>query len=140
MKSPLLFLFLTGLIVSCHAQKLSSSGTKERAMVESFIQLMINDYNPDYDEMLTYLAPSYIKTHNIDTSQYRVNNYGVHGFHFVSWDQKTGIIIFNIWGKDKFWTHEIHFQVVKEKRKLWIMPGKHEDNWIDPWIKVKTYI
>ncbi len=140
MKAPLFFILLLVSMISCHPPKLSSSGTKEKALVESFIQLMINDYNPDHIKMMTYLAPSYMETHSIDTSQCRVNNYGVFGYEFISWNQDIGIIVFHIWGKDKFWTHEIHFKVVKEKKKLWIMPGKFEDNWIDPWYEVKTYI
>jgi len=141
MKFSILCLITAAIISSCGLTKLSSDGINEKEFTSCFIDLMKAENSPDYRKMMDYIAPSYIKANNIiNIENCKVNNYNVHEYNMICWDQPSGIITYHIWGKDKLWTHEVSFKIVIENKKLWLMPSKHEDNWIDAWHKVKTFI
>ncbi len=124
--------------ISCTTSKIVK-GDKEKKFVSTFLGYMDHKNEPNHKNMLVFIAPSFIKANNINTSDCKVNNYSFYGFNIESFNATSGIVITKIWGENKSWIHELDFKVMKEKGKLYLMPSKYDENYIDPWISIKTY-
>ncbi len=124
---------------ACKTPKVSNS-SEANEYVTRFLGYMDHNEGPKRQEMMDFIAPSYISQNHINTSDYKVNNYTIWGFTIESYDASTGIVVTKVWGDAKKWIHELDFKVVKEKGSLYLMPGKHSEAYIDPWFEVKTYI
>lgn len=133
---------LTLLVMLCNACKTTKVTKVSDAenYVKTFLGYMDQKEGPKRQEMLDCIAPSYITANNLNTGNYKVNNYAIWGFSIESYEPSTGFVITRVWGDGKTWIHELTFKVVKEKGKLYLMPGKHSDAYIDPWFVVKTYV
>jgi len=141
MKRQILLLFILLFVVSaCGAgNRLSREGTGEKEFVSRFLNLMTNSYDND-EEMIAFLAPSYITANNITLDKFNVNAYSPTGFSIQAYDPKTGIITTRIWGEDRSWVHEVLFKLVIENDQLYLMPGRHSESFVDPWFEVHSYI
>ncbi|MCK9613074.1 MAG: hypothetical protein PHR81_02555 [Bacteroidales bacterium] len=141
MKKAVLFLCSTLFsLTACQTSKLSVNGDTEKQFTATYINYMDHANGPKYKKLMDGLSPEYIKKNDIDKEKYKVNNYSVWGFSIDSYDNKEGLIVTKIWGEEKRWMHRLTFKIVKEKGKMYMMPSKHSDAYIDPWYKVDTYI
>ena len=135
---PCMILIL--ILVACSISKYSGSGEAEKQFVSNFLSFMDHEKGPMNDKMMACISPSYIKTNQLDAEKMRVNNYSVWGFDIDYYDASTGNCIVKVWGENKKWVHELTFKIVKEMGKLCLMPAKHSESYIDPWLNVKSYI
>jgi len=139
-KSLLLVLVTVVFFTACKTSKFSKNGEAEKQYVSTFLTYMDHTKGPKRDEMMACIAPSYIAANSIDVTKYKVNNYSIWGFNIESYTAVEGIIVVKVWGENKNWIHQLEFKIVKEKGKLYLMPSKHSDAYIDPWYAIKTYI
>jgi len=141
MKRNLCIVFLLFFVVSAcgTSNKLSREGVDEKEFVGTFLTLMMNSFDND-EEMIAYLSPEYLHENGIVLGQYHVNSYSPVGFSIEDYDAKTGIVRTNIWGEDKSWVHEVIFKLVKEDGRLFLLPGRHSESFVDPWFEVHSYI
>ncbi|MCD4828505.1 MAG: hypothetical protein K8R90_03630 [Candidatus Cloacimonetes bacterium] len=119
--------------------KLSRDGVDEQEFVSRFLTLMINN-NENDAEMFVFLAPEYLQSNAIEVDAYQVNSYSPVGFSIEEYDPSTGLITTHIWGEDNSWVHELVFKLVKNEGRLYLMPGRHSDVFVDPWFEVRSYI
>ncbi|MEI6122674.1 MAG: hypothetical protein WCQ95_03525 [Bacteroidota bacterium] len=139
-KSIVLILVLSLFGFACSTAKLTKTGDTEKKYVSDFLSYMDHKDKPQYKNMMDCISPSYIKKNTINISNYKVNNYSIWGYSVDSYSQYDGMVVAKIWGEDKKWIHELTFKLVKEKGKLYLLPSKHSEDYIDPWFLVKTYI
>lgn len=124
---------------ACKTTMVSDVSEAEKYIIK-FLSYMDQKEGPKRQEMMDCISPSYISHNNINTVDYKVNNYSIWGFSIESCDASNGFVITKVWGEGRKWMHELTFKVVKEKGSHYLMPGKHSDAYIDPWNSVKTYI
>ncbi len=139
-KSLFIILLLAVFFTACKTAKFSKSGEAEKQYVSTFLTYMDRTKGPNRDAMMACIAPSYIAANFIDITKYKVNNYSVWGFSIESYNPVEGIIVTKVWGESKKWIHQLDFKIVKESGKLYLMPSKHSDAYIDPWFVAKTYV
>ena len=141
MKRPLCIVMLLFFVVTAcgTSNKLSREGVDEQEFVGRFLTLMINSYDND-QEMVAYLAPSYLKDNAIVLDTYHVNSYSPVGFSIEEYNAKDGLVRTLIWGDERSWVHEVIFKLVKEDAQLYLMPGRHSESFVDPWFEVHSYI
>jgi hypothetical protein len=139
-KIVLISLVLLISVSACNTSKTSKSGDAEKQFVSTFLIYMDHDKGPKRDEMMACISPNYIKENGIDIKKLKVNNYSIWGSSIEYYVAASGMVVTKVWGENKNWIHQLEFKVVKEKGKLYLMPSKHSDAYIDPWYVVKSYI
>jgi hypothetical protein len=139
MKKILIFTLLIIAFSATYAAKFSKDGKREKEFVSTFLAYMKHGDGPNYYGMMKNISPKYIKSNQIDVSDYKVNNYSIEGFEIESYN-RTGLVTTKIWGNGKSWTHRVVFKLIKYKGKFYMDPSKHSDKYIDPWYTVETYI
>jgi hypothetical protein len=128
------------IMVACTTAKYSGSGEAEKQFVSTFLLYMDHEKGPMNDKMMECISPSYIKINHIDKEKMRVNNYSIWGSAIDYYDASDSKCVVKIWGENKKWVHELTFLLVKEKGKLYLMPSKYSESYIDPWLNVRSYI
>ena len=139
-KSILISIVVAIMGFACSTTKLSKSGDTEKKFVSTFLSYLNHDTGPQYKEMMNCISPSYILLNNINTATYKVNNYAIWGFAIQSYAQRQHRVVVTICGEEKKWVHQLTFKLGKENGKLYLIPSKHSDTYIDPWDDVKTYV
>jgi len=94
--------------------------------------------NPDHADLMKYISPSYIAENNLNKTEYKVTLYTPVDFRIENYI--NGMVFTKIWGKERKWVHRLTFMVVKENGKLYVKPGKHDTQFIDPWYRVEKYL
>jgi heptaprenylglyceryl phosphate synthase len=124
----------------CHVrqQNSRSGGASEKEFITKFISYMEN-VSPDYEGLMNSVSPEYIRTHNIDKSLYKVDNFFVTGKSIEEYSAE-GYVIVKIWGEGRSWVHQLTFKLTREKGKLYIMPSAHSEKYITPWWDKKQYV
>lgn len=142
MKSIRILLIIVSVasLLACGTSKFSKNGTKEKEFITKLCGYMDHEKGPMYKELMNCISPEYIKTNGLDISNYKVNNYGVYGSSIESFIAKTGVMKVKIWGENRSWVHLLEFKLVKESGKLYVIPGRHSESYIDPWYSVESYI
>lgn len=138
-KTCIAILLLVFLGSGCKTTRPAGNSDAEK-YVTKFLVYMNQTDGPKRQEMMDCIAPSYISQHNINTADYKVNNYSISGFSIESYSAADALVIAKVWGEGKKWIHQLTFKVVKEKGSLYLMPGRHSEAYIDPWFAVKTYV
>lgn len=126
------------LLVTASVAQFSKKGDKEKKFIETFLSYMKNQ--TDYEGMMKSISPNYLSQNGIDTKNYKVDNYFIADFSIEKYDKKTGMVTAKIWGVNRTWVHRLIFKLCKEKGNLYIVPSKHNDNYIIPWWEKETYI
>ncbi len=139
-KSIVICIIFSILGFSCSTAKLTKTGDAEKKYVSTFLSYMVQSTGPQYKKMMECISPAYIKKNNINTAEYKVDNYTIWGYSVESYSQNDGLVVTKIWGENKKWVHQVTFKLVKENGKLYLEPSKYSDTYIDPWDSVKTYI
>lgn len=139
-KIGLIFLVLLAYVCSCNTTKTSKSGDAEKQFVATFLTYMNHDQGPKQAEMKACISPVYLKENGIDINKYKVNNYSVWGSNIEYYVAADGMVVTKVWGENKSWIHQLEFKVVKESGKLYLMPSRHSDTYIDPWYVAKLRI
>ena len=117
----------------------SSSGYEEKKLVEDLLQTMAAGGSVNTN-LRKYIAPSYYTTYNLSKDSYYIDNYTIKGFSIISYDSQNSLVITEVWGEGKSWTHQLTFKVVKEYGNLYVYPEKHSSTYIKPWYRVGAYI
>jgi hypothetical protein len=138
-KIALISLILLISVNACNTSKTSRSGDAEKQFVSTFISYMDHEKGPKQDEMKACISPSYIKENRIDINKLKVNNYSVWDSSIEYYNAADGMVVTKVWGESKKWIHQLEFKVVKENGKLYLMPSKHSEAYIDPWYVVKKF-
>ncbi|MCD4828504.1 MAG: hypothetical protein K8R90_03625 [Candidatus Cloacimonetes bacterium] len=112
-------------------------GQEEKALVDEFLQKMIDDY---YNEplLLSYISPAYCRQKGIDKDDYSCNAYGLESFVVGKIDPATREVEAIILGEDEDWAHKLTFKIVDENGRMYLWPGSNSDSYIDPWFKLET--
>ncbi|HOY30925.1 MAG TPA: hypothetical protein PKW80_03510 [Bacteroidales bacterium] len=126
--------------VNCTTSKTSKSGDAEKQFVSTFLSYMDHQNIPNQSGMKKCISPSYLKKNGLNIEKYKVNNYTLWGSSIEYYVASDGLVVAKIWGENKNWIHELEFKVVKEDSRLYLMPSKHSDAYIDPWHTVKLYV
>jgi hypothetical protein len=137
MKQLLILLLFSTAIMACKSN-FTSQGQAEKAFVERYLRA-----TKDWAEPLKlseWINPADITSQGL--TDYNVNRYAPEDFKFMSYDAKTGSLVYQIWGADRNWVHELTFQLVKANGKLYFKAGKlnRDVNYVDPWTSARTYI
>ncbi|MDD5571073.1 MAG: hypothetical protein PHD97_07940 [Bacteroidales bacterium] len=109
-------------------------------MVQSFLNNWKNINDNAYAEMRKYIPPSYIRNNNLNSSDFKVNNYSIYGFKIFTYDTKKEFVKAYVWGENKSWIHEVVFQIIEENGKLYFNPSEIKYGYVYPWYSVKTSI
>ena len=131
--------FLVALLLTSCSPKFSSDGTEEKAVVESFLAAMNDNYD-DNAMLLGYISPKQMQKLGASPADAMCNAYHYESYDVTGYDRKAGEVRVMLYGTGGLWQHELTFALTKEDDKLYLVPMQYDEGFVDPWAAVQENV